>query len=459
LRALEHAIALARDAAGRDGIISKADQQRLLSRLDAEGRGAAHFAAGNLLRLATHRDAGGPGARLTVRDLEATGAYVADRLLARVDRGGDGYSADEIARMSATARGLVDLGRLLEVEARSGRTGHIVPELAIAHTAKLAVDASGPDGVLGGDERAKLLASLRDQGRGAEAGALENLFRHIDTNRPRLPGKVTAGDLRTAMANVRSQLSRLDLNRNGYSREELAPASPLVKSLFEVGRLIDAGAVALAGPRNFVPRDPPTPGPLEGRVTDVVNRLPPTPAAAAEAGARALRDLLAAGRTPGLAGFAASGVRVESDATGPFVALDGPLPEDGAFAALRDLARAGGPLESTRAIFRAGGDDLGGVAGLKAAGTPDRATRETMVARLKAEMARLGGFFATGAEVQAAIRGLGVEDLRLETNGSSPVGVGNDEVQLSLRWGLSDHGFFATWSRTTNAIVRVESFN
>ncbi len=372
LKALDHVIALAKGAAGRDGIVSREDAFQLVQRLEREGRGAAALAASAFLKYMDARDAA-PRARLTTGDLDRARPYVEQSLLNRLDRDGDGYAPDELAKMSRTGRTLVELGRALENEAKPGRTAHHVPEKGLAHTAKLIVDAAGPDGNLSGPEQLRFLKELRDQGRGAEATACDLILRQIGSRtRPTVEG-VKPGELRTAMADVRAQLSRLDLNRNGYSRDELAGASPLVRSIFEVGGLIDSGAIVAAAPQNFAVRDPrpapPPPSPatsrVEGRVTDALNR--------------------------------------------------------------------------TSAL-------------------PDRATRETLLAKLKDEMRRLGGNFATAAEVDAALGSITVDDLRQETAADSPVGIGAGEVQLSVGWGLSDHRFYATLDRSTGAI-RVESFN
>lgn len=97
--ALEKAAQNILDAAGNDPIVSRKDIRKKLMELE----GVEQQLTGILYRFMDHRDYK-PGARITKKDIDATLAYAKEKLVDAYDKNNNGLSAEEIAKMSLTAR-------------------------------------------------------------------------------------------------------------------------------------------------------------------------------------------------------------------------------------------------------------------------------------------------------------------------------------------------------------------
>ena len=184
------------------------------------------------------------GARVTGFDLDLSRRFVEARMLENRDVNRNGYSRAEIEKMSPTARALIELGQVLEVEKQGGRIGHDVPDKGAEHIAGLLRAAAGPDGIISRADLERLGAELYQQGRGTEGLAADFFGRFID-HRDAAPGaRITASDVDRALEVAKESLLRSkDQNHNGYSQDEIAKFSTTAKAFLLVGQMIEAGII------------------------------------------------------------------------------------------------------------------------------------------------------------------------------------------------------------------------
>jgi hypothetical protein len=243
LQAYDHVRTLLENAAGKDGIISRADAEKLVDDLQKAGKGTEAQVARNLFKMIDHFDAD-KGARVTGYDLGLARNFVQEKMLENRDVNHNGYSKSEIATMSKTGQALVELGRILEMEGPKGRIGHDVPEKGMDHVAGLINGASGGDGIISREDREGLVADLYGQGRGTEALAVSYFFSFMD-HRDYKPGaRITAEDIDKAVDYAgESLLKNKDKNNNGYSKAEVDKFSTTAKAFLLIGQMIEAGII------------------------------------------------------------------------------------------------------------------------------------------------------------------------------------------------------------------------
>jgi nuclease A inhibitor-like protein len=109
---LTHVAQLLRDAAGKDGVLSRADASRLSKDLRAAGRKTEAHAADLFFQFLDRRD-NRSGARITRKDIDAGAAYAREHLLFNRDRDANGFEPAEIKKLSATAKALLATGQAL----------------------------------------------------------------------------------------------------------------------------------------------------------------------------------------------------------------------------------------------------------------------------------------------------------------------------------------------------------
>ncbi len=109
----EHIASLILKSAGADGIISRKDADALFDSLYAEGRGTEKIAAEYFFSFIDHRDHE-KGARVTSADVDKALAYAKEKLLENKDKNNNGYSKDEVAKFSTTAKAFLLVGQMIE---------------------------------------------------------------------------------------------------------------------------------------------------------------------------------------------------------------------------------------------------------------------------------------------------------------------------------------------------------
>jgi hypothetical protein len=243
LQAFDHIRGLLENAAGDDGVISRADADKLVNDLQKAGKGTEAQAARNLFKMIDNFDQA-KGARVTGYDLGQARNFVQEKMLENRDVNHNGYSKAEIVTMSKTGQALVELGRVLDMEGPQGRIGHDVPEKGMDHVAGLINDAMGPDGIASREDREALVSDLYKQGRGTEALATSYFFSFMD-HRDYKPGaRITSTDIDRAVEYAgESMLKNKDKNNNGYSKAEVDKFSTTAKSFLLIGRMIEAGII------------------------------------------------------------------------------------------------------------------------------------------------------------------------------------------------------------------------
>jgi hypothetical protein len=246
LEGFEHVTKMLKDSAGKDGIISRKDAEKLGQDLRKAGRGTEALAAGKIFRM-VDRYEDQPGARVTAQDLDRARSFVERELLESADTNRNGYSRAEIQTMPSTGRALVEIGLGLRADADDGggRVAHRIPQAGLEHTAQMLKDAAGADKITSRADREELIGTLYREGRGTEALAASYFFNFIDARDHKPGARVTTKDIDRAVEVAGERLLRnKDLNKNGYSESEIARFSTSAKAFLEVGKLIDAGIIA-----------------------------------------------------------------------------------------------------------------------------------------------------------------------------------------------------------------------
>lgn len=243
MNAYDHVARLLEKAGGEDGIISRADAEQIVAELRQDGKGTEAQAAENIFKFIDARDHR-EGARVTGYDLNLTRSYVQEKLLENRDVNRNGYSRDEIAKMSPTGRALVELGQILEIEKVQGRVAHAVPERGLEHVAGLLKEAAGKDGITSRDDIDALGHQLYVQGRGTEGLAVRYFGSFIDYRDHEAGARITGSDIDRAVDYAKEHLlQNKDENRNGYSAAEVENFSTSAKAMLLIGQMLDAGII------------------------------------------------------------------------------------------------------------------------------------------------------------------------------------------------------------------------
>lgn len=243
LKALEHIKGLLDMGGGQDGVISRKDAKALVAELRKQGRGTEALAAENLFTAIDARDSKS-GARVTEYDLNKSGKWVQDKLLEAYDKNKNGYSKDEVAKMSPTGRALMELGEVLTFKQKPGRLSKDIAYQGLDHTADLLKKATRGDGSISRADRKKLTDDLYKQGRGTEALAAEMFFKFIDHRDAKAGARVTAADIDKARTYARDHMiDNKDAGyfKNGLSKNEIEKLSTTAKAFLYVGGMVEAG--------------------------------------------------------------------------------------------------------------------------------------------------------------------------------------------------------------------------
>ncbi len=243
LEGFEHVTKMLKDSAGKDGVISRDDAEKLGQALREDGRGTEAYAAGKVFRMVDKfEDAS--GARVTGKDLDQARGFVENELLESADTNRNGYSQAEVKTMPSTGRALVEIGLKLQSDEKGvgGRVAHRIPELGLNHTAEMLKHAAGDDKITSRQDREELIGNLYREGRGTEALAASYFFNFIDARDHERGARVTGKDIDRAVEVASERLLKnKDRNNNGYSQQEIDRFSTSAKAFLEVGKLIDAG--------------------------------------------------------------------------------------------------------------------------------------------------------------------------------------------------------------------------
>jgi hypothetical protein len=243
MKGYDHLTQLLKEAAGDDGVISRDDAEKLVDQLRKDGRGTEALAAQNIFKMIDARDHE-KGARVTGYDLNTNRGFVENKMLENRDVNRNGYSKDEIAKMSPTGRALVELGQILEIEAKAGRVGHDVPEKGLTYIADMLKSVAAGDGIASRADVDGLLDKLYKEGRGTEQLAAGYFFGFVDHRDFKDGARVTASDIDKAVEYAKEKLlQNKDLNNNGYSKSEIEKFSTSAKAFLLIGQMIDAGII------------------------------------------------------------------------------------------------------------------------------------------------------------------------------------------------------------------------
>lgn len=123
------------------------------------------------------------------------------------------------------------------------RIGYNTPMIAFDHITSMLQGATNRDGIVSREDAKALVSQLRKEGRGSEAMAAQNMFKLIDARDNAEGARVTGYDLRASRTYVEQKmLQGYDVNRNGWSKAEIAHMSPTARALIELGRSLQIQA-------------------------------------------------------------------------------------------------------------------------------------------------------------------------------------------------------------------------
>lgn len=112
VKALQTAALNIKEAAGPDGIVSRADMKEALTGLEGTEKRLTDV----FFKFVDHRDFRA-GARVTAKDVDKAVAYARTAMIAKYDLNANGLSKAEIAEMSLTGKLAVRLARELKAAA------------------------------------------------------------------------------------------------------------------------------------------------------------------------------------------------------------------------------------------------------------------------------------------------------------------------------------------------------
>lgn len=248
MKAYDHITSLLNEAGGANGRISRDEAKALVKDLRKQGRGTEALAAENIFKMIDARDAR-PGNQVTGYDLRLNRTYVQDKLLENRDANNNGYSAKELALMSATGRALVELGQQLEIQSARSRIPHSTPEKGLFHIATMIRHAAQEDLITSKADVNKFADKLYKEGRGAESLAFKTFFSFIDHRDAGNGARITDADITRAVDYALEHLLKSkDKNNNGYSKAETANFSTSAKAFLLIGQMIEKGILSSAMP-------------------------------------------------------------------------------------------------------------------------------------------------------------------------------------------------------------------
>jgi len=112
-RGLFHVATMIREASNNDQITSKKDADDYADKLQAQGRGTEALAFRTFYGFIDHKNAK-PGERITDKDITNAIDYSNAHLLLNKDKNNNGYSKDEIANFSTSAKAFLVIGQMVE---------------------------------------------------------------------------------------------------------------------------------------------------------------------------------------------------------------------------------------------------------------------------------------------------------------------------------------------------------
>lgn len=117
--AVDFVVSSLKAAGGQDGRVSRADAENFVAsgKTKKTATPTLYPAADMFFKWADHRDAS-TGATVTAKDLDKSAETAKETLLAKYDTNKNGFSAEEIAKMSTTAKMLVKLAAEMKASSK-----------------------------------------------------------------------------------------------------------------------------------------------------------------------------------------------------------------------------------------------------------------------------------------------------------------------------------------------------
>ncbi|MEQ9502534.1 MAG: hypothetical protein RIT81_37030 [Deltaproteobacteria bacterium] len=150
-RGLMHVATMIRKAAQEDLITSRDDIDAFADKLMGEGRGTEALAFRTFAGFIDNRDAA-PGARITDADITKAVDYASSTMLRKKDGNDNGYSKDEIANFSKSAKAFLIIGQLVEagvLDSSMPLEGKAVQAVLSKHFKGQEFDQMGSEGGVG----------------------------------------------------------------------------------------------------------------------------------------------------------------------------------------------------------------------------------------------------------------------------------------------------------------------
>lgn len=243
-RGLYHVAGMIRAASKHDLITSRADADKYADRLMGEGRGTEALAFRTFFSFIDHRD-DRVGGRITDADITKAVDYASRSLLENKDQTGDGYSKNEIAKFSTSAKAFLLLGQMIEaglIKSAMPTDGHGVQKALAEQVKGLEFDQMGSEGGAG------LKAVFRD---GNFDKVDEKTFRKafdMPNRAIQVVDKFTAEDLRTFIETNASTYQDGKVVEDPVASEKAFNTTAMLRSLTDLKVLVtgkgDEGALA-----------------------------------------------------------------------------------------------------------------------------------------------------------------------------------------------------------------------
>ena len=188
-------------------------------------------------------------AKVTATDFATARAFLTAKLDEIDKNPNNGISKAELETLNAKLRpiasALVLMSKVGGITKKPGPMGYQPFRMGVAHVVNLIKNADGGNKRISKKEKDTLVASLRADGRIAEALAVRNIF-HIAKKQD--AGKiVTHDDLDRTAAWALAQIKKRDKGGPGFSKTELTDFPPTWKAIGQVGFAIEGGAMKSAG--------------------------------------------------------------------------------------------------------------------------------------------------------------------------------------------------------------------
>lgn len=243
-RGLFHVAGMIRHAAQSDLITSKKDADAFADKLYAQGRGTEALALRTFFGFIDHKNAK-PGQRVTDADITKAVDYAIAHLLENKDKNNNGYSKDEIAKFSTSAKAFLLIGQMVE----AGILSSSMPTDGAEVRKALAKSVKGQEfDQMGSEGGAGLRAVHRD---GNFSSVTEASFRKA-FDMPKRPIQVFEGfkaeDLRTFIENNSTEWQKEGQSINAAKADQAFATTAMLRSLTDLKVIVtgkgDEGSLA-----------------------------------------------------------------------------------------------------------------------------------------------------------------------------------------------------------------------